>query len=593
MYEGPPYMIPFQVVEESATSGCSWCSFVLSAARQKISPVPLQDEYLTVSFSSFNSRDKSTPVGNNRANALVNGQPLFGTIFVEEDSVVANTVTAREIQSQISSERASHQILEWLVDCDGHASCPSMEPLTLPTRVIDVSPVEHPDVPKLVETKGAPGYYVALSYCWGLDQVGLTTTSNLETREQRLDLSDLSQSSRDAITVTRNLGIKYLWIDAICILQDSADDKVIELASMCRIYQQATVTIVAASATSASQGFLEDRKPPAPALQIPFWAPDDSLTTVYLRPEELYNDEKEPINSRAWTLQEQLLSPRLLIYATHTLQYQCREQTVNLGNSIHAPTQLESRRYLGVLDHISEETRDQAVGRVWVDIIRMYSQRQLSFQEDKLTALAGVAEAFSSHGAGNYVAGLWSGEALARLLLWVAKSKEPSTSSTYIAPSWSWASLDCPVFYHHFHHMHTFNLYRVRITRCDMTLDNDALPFGRVRSGELELEGCTRSGHFEAPQSFRWSSMSITGDTSVNQEMTALLSDPDAQKMDLKCLAIARRTYEGRNMRFTPVIDGLLLSNISNSTGYRRVGSFHGLYESNFHGFTRETLRVV
>jgi hypothetical protein len=90
---------------------------------------------------------------------------------------------------------------------------------------------------------------------------------------------------------------------------------------MCRIYQQATVTIVAASATSASQGFLEDRNPPEPAVQIPFWTPDDTLTSVYLRAEKLYDDEEEPINSRAWTLQEQLLSPRLLIYATHTLQY--------------------------------------------------------------------------------------------------------------------------------------------------------------------------------------------------------------------------------------------------------------------------------
>ncbi|KAH8789543.1 hypothetical protein F5882DRAFT_493962 [Hyaloscypha sp. PMI_1271] len=567
IYEGPSYMIPIKAVEDSAASGCSWCSFVLSGARRETNPVPLQGEYLTIEFSSFLSRHMSTPAGINCATAIVNYNVLSGTIFVREDSVARDIVTAREIQTHFNSDRASNQILEWLVDCDGHATCPSIMPLTLPTRVIDVSPADHPDMPKLVETKGATGCYVALSYCWGLDQIGLTTTSNLEMRKQQLDLRALSQSSRDAITVTRSLAIKYLWIDAICRRQTSA--------------------------TSASQGFLEDRNPPEPAVQIPFWTPDDTLTSVYLRAEELYDDEEEPINSRAWTLQEQLLSPRLLIYATHTLQYQCREHTVNLGNSIHAPAHLESRSFLGTLDGVSEEIRDQVVGRAWVDIVRMYTQRRLSFQEDKLTALAGIAEAFSSHVPGDYIAGLWSGEVLARLLLWATRGKGYAASSTYIAPSWSWASLDCPVFYHHFHHMHTFKLYHVSVISCDVLLDNETLPFGRLRSGELRIEAYIRSGHFEGPRSFRWSSMSSSSASSVDQEMFATLDDPDTQEEDLKCLAIARRTSEGGNMQITPVIDGLLISKIKKSTRYRRVGSFRGLHENNFQGFKRESLTIV
>lgn len=88
IYEGPPYMIPFKAVEDLAASGRSWCSFVLSGARQEINPVPLQDEYLTIDFSWFSSRHASSPAGNNRASALVNGNPLFGAIFVREDSVV-------------------------------------------------------------------------------------------------------------------------------------------------------------------------------------------------------------------------------------------------------------------------------------------------------------------------------------------------------------------------------------------------------------------------------------------------------------------------------------------------------------------------
>ncbi len=111
--------------------------------------------------------------------------------------------------------------------------------------------------------------YAVLSYCWGAWQNGLTAMS-LHDRLQRLDTSALSQTLRDVITTTRKIGMKYLWIDALCIIQDSMDDEVIELASMCRTYQEASVTIIVASASSANEGFLEDRGLPKPSVQIPF-----------------------------------------------------------------------------------------------------------------------------------------------------------------------------------------------------------------------------------------------------------------------------------------------------------------------------------
>lgn len=141
--------------------------------------------------------------------------------------------------------------------------------------------------------------------------------------------------------------------------------------------------------------------------------------------------------------------------------------------------------------------------------------------------------------------------------------------------------------------MHTFKLYHVNVISCDVLLDNEALPFGKLRSSELRIEAYIRSGDFEGPRSFRWSSMSSSSASSVDQEMFATLDDPDTQEEDLKCLAIARRTYEGGNMQFTPVIDGLLISKIKKSTRYRRVGFFSGLHEKNFQGFKRESLTIV
>jgi hypothetical protein len=107
---------------------------------------------------------------------------------------------------------------------------------------------------------------------------------------------------------------------------------------------ETAVTIVAASSSAANQGFLADRKPPRPSVKIPCWGKDGELGAVSLRPEGWYDAESEPVNSRAWTLEERLLSPRLLIYATHTLQYQCHYHPVTLGCSIHIPAGLGSWR---------------------------------------------------------------------------------------------------------------------------------------------------------------------------------------------------------------------------------------------------------
>ena len=296
-------------------------------------------------------------------------------------------------------------------------------PEPLPSRVIDVASDSDGDIVSLVDGRGPFNYYAALSYPWGDRQVGQTTGRNLPVRQHAMDMKSLSSSVQDAIWVTRRLGLRYLWVDAICILQDSEEDKVRELKSMAAIYRQAYVTLLAASSESSSDGFLDKQYfVEGSSRVLPFWTKTKVLTSVGVR----YNDRsfypKGPLDFRAWAFQENLLSSRRLLFTPLTLQYECRRGRVNLGDSLCDPWRvlgaqifispgsiirlpaagvpLRARKF-----NVSRLTRRQSAGpegglilALWQDILQEYTSRSLTFQEDVLPALSAIAEAFQPFG---------------------------------------------------------------------------------------------------------------------------------------------------------------------------------------------------
>lgn len=125
--------------------------------------------------------------------------------------------------------------------------------------------------PRLVSTTGEHGEYLTLSYVWGGDQIHKTTTANLSSYEQGIAASLLHSTIRDAIYVTHMLGFRWLWIDSLCIIQDSDEDKAHEIGRMHHIYRYSHLTIMAASANGVSESFLQER--PFPDLD-----PHNSIT---------------------------------------------------------------------------------------------------------------------------------------------------------------------------------------------------------------------------------------------------------------------------------------------------------------------------
>ncbi|KAF2817413.1 HET-domain-containing protein, partial [Mytilinidion resinicola] len=199
----------------------------------------------------------------------------------------------------------------------------------LPTRVINVGQDE--SAVFLWETEGKSGKYAALSYCWGDSRAILKTTrENLGSNKASIELSLLPQTVRDAVEITRRLNIPYLWVDALCIIQRDEEDWARESGNMCNCYSNAYLTISASRSSEASEGCF--------GMQNLWGGPPHEFNymgeSVYTRvakkntyfhqePEHLSDTSTEPINSRAWTLQETLLSNRTVFYTSKELVWEC------------------------------------------------------------------------------------------------------------------------------------------------------------------------------------------------------------------------------------------------------------------------------
>ena len=311
--------------------------------------------------------------------------------------------------------------------------------------------------------QGESPCYVALSYCWGAQQMekAKTTRANVQDRHSRIELSHLPQTIKDAIEVTRSLGLDYLWVDALCIIQDDPEDGAAEIAKMSSIYRGSILTISAASAKDCTEGFLGDRdlaRAYGSVFQLPYChrGSDDVVRgTILLAEHPIWDMHQEPIDERAWTMQEHMLPLRLIRFGSKQTTWKCPTHYISIdgGGSPH-PTNKdpefsvdEPHRVTEVQSKMEEfDTLGKSiVFGDWLEKISEYTNRKLSRPSDKLPACAALAETFAKilgFEASNYLAGLWENDIQAQLL-W--SRREGMEAERLSGPTWSWASLDGPV----------------------------------------------------------------------------------------------------------------------------------------------------
>jgi hypothetical protein len=364
----------------------------------------------------------------------------------------------------------------WIQDCkSSHNTCNfDIDAEFLPNRLIRMNPDSNRL--RLVLTKDFKNTnvaYITLSYCWGhsIPESALTTTQNLAENLKSIRWSTLPRTYKDAIEIAQKLNVQYLWIDSLCILQDSPIDWQAESSLMGKIYSHSLCTIAAAAAANGDGTCFNERRGrggvtltfPSPSsssssAQSPPAATDISPRniTIYPRIPRWTDDYLScPLNKRAWAVQERQLSRRVLHFTRHQLLWECfvlrASETQPLGCRPTSHSRIFEMQYeadyIAGLDTDPEsqkEVRKQLAGLFperWRTIVADYSGREMSKREDKLAAISGLAHDLQGKvAAGEYVAGLWR-ESFAQDLAWYCVDGSAERLVPYQAPSWSWASL--------------------------------------------------------------------------------------------------------------------------------------------------------
>ena len=406
----------------------------------------------------------------------------------------------------------------WLTTCLGtHEKCREDQVLKrsgyVPTRLLQIGYPSH-DMVRLRthgELTRTQLQYATISHCWGTSSVFKLTSTSMPDLKQGIAVSELSQVVQDTIYVAQCLGIKYLWIDSLCILQgdNSEEDWRREAGRMSDVYSGSILNIAATMAADCETNCFPERSSSAigPCTIQTAWTKHNHGQFL-LYHHNFWDDSMKnmPLSKRAWVVQELLLAPRVLHLCGTQLFWECYElaacETYPSGvpsNMIH---EWRTRELLWQCFR-NTETQQQHVNRtvnpktelilrrLWAQILRDYTQKQLTYPADKLIALSGIVLRMEHALGDQYCAGLWKRNMVVELAWTRNDGVRPSRRLTeYRAPSWSWASVDgaiSPVTWDKDeHHMTVRDVMRVIDIRMEYATNS---PCGAVTEGCLRLSG--------------------------------------------------------------------------------------------------------
>ncbi|RDI83525.1 hypothetical protein Vi05172_g6459 [Venturia inaequalis] len=518
------YEAIFQNLLDSAQHGCWWCgqvsngvlraelerSEVLYEDRETSFPIRIQLSFgiprgrqprrlgLLTADISWGSDEPETCIG------------LSFGMFSQLNEPAQQYFLTRSSHDSEQESFNSTLARKWLNDCMQTHSCSRYGancPPPLPHRVLNVK--NELQIQLQFPQDSARSNYVCLSYAWGGPQPLILTASSQSSLQTGIGSHEFPPTIRDAIHTTRELGFEYLWIDALCILQDSDEDKNAELKKMHRYYHYATLCIQPTGVRSVHDHFLSrqfDHGPRRRSVDVLNHLDLDPTTTIIFHSDDglkssliiendpmIYKENWDPLHERAWVLQERLLSHRLLIFPqAKGLVWQC-EEVETYDGVIYSRSGDQGRYRLPAAD---TKNIEDVMGQ-WYKLASDYSRRRLTCSDDKFIAIAALVELFSNRWGqelGMYCAGHWS-NFLPQSLLWCSRSYRSGhpNPNLAVAPTWSWASCHDGVYWPN----DIGTAYRCEVLDCKIELSNPEHQFGAVNAGTLRLNCLTTAARIQ------------------------------------------------------------------------------------------------
>lgn len=323
----------------------------------------------------------------------------------------------------------------------------------LPTRLVDVG-VDGDLNWKVRNTSSAEfssptPQYLTLSYRWGTDPSLLLSSTTMPEFYEGQPIADLPQTFKDLVVVARHFKIRYIWIDCLCIIQDSQKDWHNEAWTMRDVYANSACNIAASASKNPNGGLFRTRDPDrvhANMIQttIASTEPQEYCVTISEYWEYLFHGRD--LHDRGWVFQEYFLAPRLLYFADHQLMWQCFEKQ----KCEAFPNGTSRQSFSKNLEHLLNISAEEGLrpgqmsihtAELWMDLVGSYSRCRFTRPSDKLPAFDGIARIFQEVSGDEYIAGMWKSRIL-DLLDWQVYKPTSRPADINRAPSWSWASVD-------------------------------------------------------------------------------------------------------------------------------------------------------
>ncbi|KAF2139485.1 uncharacterized protein K452DRAFT_232035, partial [Aplosporella prunicola CBS 121167] len=259
--------------------------------------------------------------------------------------------------------------------------------------------------------------YLALSHCWGMQNSFQLFRSNLNQLTKGFEIARLPETFQDAIMICRRLKQRFIWIDSLCIVQDG-DDWATEASQMARVYGNSICTIAALSSDSDHGGCFSARNNLGHCTLVfsdnsgrPFMVPECGGSGA---------TRNHHLHTRGWVFQERLLSPRTLGFSSTGIYWECGYSLAHEEHPGAFPLRLMSSTDVKLKDMFRQATtpllqplvtdKDRKVFLVaWYELVHNYSKLAFTRQEDRLVAIAGIAQTIHKSTGFEYFYGIWLG----------------------------------------------------------------------------------------------------------------------------------------------------------------------------------------